>query len=462
MKLPKIWGKRQGVDLILGLQSYSVPFILLLFTVISAQAQVLPTAATQAQSASGQFTVIAPPQNYHPASYSGTNANVIRLEPAMVAMSAERIRQSVWRELGVTGQWQHKIFVSLYAVTPWTGQNISISTDLRSSGWSYRISIPNQITRERYLRVMTQMILLELANRSASLRSAEIPAWLSDGLAFQMLANNSDDLILTPPRHNIGGIFLTPSRSESQRVSSVERAHKILFGEIPLSFEELSWPTDSQLDGPDTPRFMACSQLFTRRLLDFQDGQRSLRDFIRALPGYLNWQMAFLATFKKHFSSPLEIEKWWALQASEFSGRDLIQTWTYEESWNKLSAAVHEPVSVHDAPDELPVSSEVSLQTIIRDWNGTKQRDALQNKMNELDLLRNRIAPELAGLATEYRQSLGQCIRQQSVVSQTWSKRGAPGLGGKNPLTNVKQFDVLDSRLEKLRPGVAPGRMVQQ
>ena len=442
MKHPETWWGRGCAGLVLFL------------AIVSAGAQTVPTASTYAQSASGQFTVTAPQQTYFPSPYSGTNTTIIRLEPAMVAMSAERIRQSVWRELGVTDQWQHKVFISLHVVTPRTGDRISISVDRAPSGWSYRVTLPDQISKERYLRAMTQLILLELANRSATVRSAEIPSWLSDGLAFHLLANNSDELVLTPPRQNIGGVFLSSISPEKQQVSSLERAHKTLLGEMPLTFEELSWPTGAQLEGSDTARFLACSQLFTRRLLELNEGRKCMREFVAALPGYLNWQIAFLAAFKQHFSRPLEIEKWWSLQAAAFSGRDLIQTWTYEESWTKLSAALREPVAVHSTPDELPVRSEVSLQTIIGNWNATRQREALQNRMRDLDILRSRVAPELTGLATEYRQSLDQSLRQQNLAGQSWSKRGAPGgFGGRNPLTTVKRLDVLDAQLEKLRPG---------
>ncbi len=441
MKHPETWWGQGCAGLVLFL------------AIVSAGAQTVPTASTYAQSASGQFTVTAPQQTYSPSPFSGTNTTVIRLEPAMVAMSAERIRQSVWRELGVTGPWQHKVLISLYGVTPWTGDRISISVDRAPSGWSYRVTLPDKITSERYLRAMTQLILLELANRSATGRSAEIPAWLSDGLAFHLLANNSDELVLTPPRQNIGGVFLSSISPEKQQVSSLERAHKTLLGEMPLTFEELSWPTGAQLDGSDTARFLACSQLFTRRLLELNDGRQCMRELVAALPGYLNWQIAFLAAFKQHFSRPLEIEKWWSLQAAAFSGRDLIQTWTYEESWSKLSAALREPVTVHHAPDEMPERSEVSLQTILRDWDATRQRAALQRKMGDLDVLRQRIAPELTGLATEYRQSLDQALRHPNLTTQAAARRGAASPGGRNPLNSLKTLDSLDARLEKLRPG---------
>ncbi len=85
---------------------------LLLLVRAGANGQVFPTASTSAQSASGQFFVTAPRQinASRPAAYHlSTNASLVRLEPTVVAISAERVRQAVWRELGVTGKWRHKI-----------------------------------------------------------------------------------------------------------------------------------------------------------------------------------------------------------------------------------------------------------------------------------------------------------------------------------------------------------------
>ncbi len=62
----------------------------------------LDTAFTRS-SVSGQFVVIGvePVLVVQPPAFAVTNAELVRLEPALLAVSAERIKQPLWRQLGV-------------------------------------------------------------------------------------------------------------------------------------------------------------------------------------------------------------------------------------------------------------------------------------------------------------------------------------------------------------------------
>lgn len=414
-------------------------------------AQGLPSAPETVRSVSGQFTVFPPRYpNLRPPPISG-KANLLTLEPTLLAVSAERIKQVVWRELGVSGQWQNRIVIKLRTARQ-ADELVGIESERAQLGWNYRVEMPDQITSERYLRAVVQVVLLELANRSAREQCAEIPVWLTEGLTYQLLANHSAELVLNTPRLNVNGITYNPVTTDIKRVSLLEKAHKVLLGETPLTFEELSWPAPGQIDGSDGLRYRASAQLLLRELLDLRGGKDCMREFVAALPNYLNWQMAFLQGFKPHFSRPLDIEKWWALQATGFAGRDLIQTLPYEESWSRLAAALSERVDSFGNTNELPTRAEVKLQTIVREWTPAKQEYVLREKLKELESLRLRIAPELAPLAIEYSAALAGYLKQQE----------APGLLGKHsPFASsqkraqrdlLKSLDVLDARVEKLKP----------
>jgi hypothetical protein len=429
--------------------------ISLVLMACGAGAQILPEAGTSARSVSGQFIVLAEQSLSHTRAslQAGTNADLVQLEPTLVAITAERVKQAVWRELGEPGPWRQRTTLVLHPART-ADDPVTLITGRSFSGWTCRVELPDQLPRERYLRALVQAVLLELANRGAGERSAEIPVWLVEGLSFQLLANQSDELILTPPRFAGRGVNFTPVAVEARRVSVLEKAHKTLLGTTPLSFEELSWPAPDQLDGPDGPRYRACAQLFTVRLLNLRSGPACLRRFLEVLPGYLNWQLAFLEGFSPHFDRPLEIEKWWSLQASEFVGRDLIQTWTYEDSWSKLADALVQSVDVFATTNALPTHSQASLQTILRDWKPADQKSVLRKKATELGSLRLRLAPELAPLAAEYQQALESFLSwHEPPASIGRLEIPSSGLAAKRAQHEaIERLDRLDARLARMNP----------
>jgi len=417
-------------------------------------AQILPPPSTTVRSLSGQFIVFgARTPAVRPLPRGMANASLVSLEPTLVTVSAERIKQAVWRELGVTGSWQNKIAITLRPAR-YADEPVNIVSDRSMGVWNYRVTMPDQISRERYLRAMVQVVLLELANRAAGERPAEIPAWLVEGLGYQLLAGHGPDLVINAPRLSMNGVtYNPPVTTDARPISSLEKAHKILLGDTPLTFEELSWPAPGQIDGNDGPRYRASAQLFTCELMKLRGGKECMREFIAALPAYLNWQMAFLQGFKSHFTRPLDIEKWWALQSTGFVSRDLIKTWTYEESWNKLATALAAQVDVFRNTNEMPARAEVTLQTIVRDWAPAKQEAVLREKVAELESLRSQIAPELVGLTAEYSQAMNTYLKQRDWTVYS-SQKGGVTLN-KNPRGQrelLKRLDALDARLAKIRP----------
>ncbi|MEY4387572.1 MAG: hypothetical protein RLY20_2855 [Verrucomicrobiota bacterium] len=408
---------------------------------------------TPARSVSGQFAVF-PPVTSGPrtAARAVAATNQISLDPTLVAVSAERIRAAVWRELGYKGQWESKISIVLRRARS-GDETTGILSDRSIGGWNYRVTMPDQISRERYLRTLVQVVLLEFANRSARERSVEIPVWLTEGLAYHLLVNNQAELIIDTPKLNANGVTFSPVVTDARRLSALEKAHKTLFGETPLTFEELSWPAPGYTEGPDGPRFRACAQLLACDLLNLRGGRDCMRNFIAALPAHLNWQMAFLEGFKPHFKRPLDVEKWWALHSTGFANRDLIQTWTYEESWNKLTAALTETVSVYGTTNELPMHAEVRLQAVVRDWDPAKRDEVLRRKLRELEAIRVRLAPELAGICGEYIQTINSHLGSSPASATTGNTRRAPFESSPRQSGKlIDQLDGLDVRVKKLRP----------
>ena len=95
----------------------SVLFFVVFFlpAVAAAQLQMLDTAVTRS-SASGQFIVVGVSQPSALPPGAGTNGDLVRLDPALLAVSAERIKKPLWHELGVdaAAPWLGRIYLVLH------------------------------------------------------------------------------------------------------------------------------------------------------------------------------------------------------------------------------------------------------------------------------------------------------------------------------------------------------------
>jgi hypothetical protein len=379
-------------------------------------AQGLPPGTIHARSASGQFMIYSLPSA--PQDWIGnfeTNQSFARLAPTLLPVSCERIKQILWRTLGETGPWRGRICVVMRPARS-TDDMVTITSEQFRDGWQYRIELPDFIERSRYVRGLVQALLLELANRDAIGHSAEIPAWLLEGLAQELLvSNNRDEIIPPPPRPATDGsrIPSTYTFVNARFPNPLQQAHKELSGAVPLSFQELSWPSYDQLNAPAIGLYRDSAQLFVNRLLGLKTGRSCLHAMLRDLGQHYNWQFAFLRAFSPYFQRPLDVEKWWALQAVTFTGRDLAQNWPPQESWQKLDEVIRSEVQVRVGTNDLPLRVAVSLQTMIQEWEPARQGQAFEDKLHELELLRPRVAPGLIPLIDEYHRVLSSYLQGQ-------------------------------------------------
>ncbi len=303
---------------------------------------------------------------------------------------------------------------------------------------------------------MVQVLLLELANRNAGDRSAEIPVWLIEGLSQELLASKETEIILPPPATTVNAISLVSTNVSAQKTDPLAQAHRLLRAHPPLTFEELSWPGEDQFSGELNEIYRCSAQVFVDELLRLKDGRACLRATLTELPQHYNWQLAFLRGFRAHFERPLDIEKWWALQLVHFTGRELTQTWAADESWEKLDQTIRSAVQVRAGTNEIPAHTEVTLQTIIRDWDRARQTPALQAKLRELELLRLRVVPDFVPLVDDYRHVLEAYLQERDKARLALLFRKQPS-GERAAEEAIRQLDALDAQREALRPGKANG-----
>ncbi len=418
-------------------------------------AQPAASGPLSARSSSGQFIVYGgrsfplPPEM----SELATNRDYVQLEPTLATVSCERIKEMLLRELGSTASWRGNIYLVLYPARG-AADTITVTSERFKDGWRYRVDFPDVLERSRYVRVLVRVLLLEIANRTAQGRMAEVPLWLIEGLSQMLLASNEIEIILPPPRGRANGLSVSTTVLNERRHSLLEQVQKKLRGRPPLTFEDLSWPNGDELSGDTGDLYSGSAQLFVGELLRLPDGRDCLRTMLAQLSQHYNWQMAFLRAFHAYFDRPLDVEKWWALSVAEATGHSLAQTWMLEESWQKLDGAVHAAVQVRTDADQLPMHADASLQTIIREWDTARQTQALNNALLELTLLRLRIAQEFVGLVQDYCQTIETYLQERDHTRSFFTTKNA--VRRRAAEAAIRQLDALDARREALRPAPKP------
>jgi hypothetical protein len=424
-----------------------------------AAVQAPPSDLLSARSFSGQFIAFAGRSASLPPALLklATSQNYVQLEPTLVTVSCERIKQLLLRELGSTAPWHGTIYVVLYPAKA-ASDTVTITSERFKSGWQYRVDLPDLVDRSRYVRVIVQVLLLELANRTAQTRPAEIPVWLIEGFGQLLLASNEVEIILPPPQTTPSGLNISTTQVATRRENLLQQVQKKLRGRPLLTFEELSWPTDLGLNGEAGEVYRASAQLFVGELLRLPDGRACLQAMLAQLPQHYNWQFAFLGAFRGHFERPLDIEKWWSLAATQAGGREPTQIWPPEASWQKLDQVVHSAVQVRTGTNDLPLHAAASLQQVLREWDTARQLEALNRVLRELGLLRLRIAQEYVGLVSDYSQTIETYLKQRDRGASGFlsSKRAAQRRAAADA---IQQLDALDARREGMRPAPKPANV---
>jgi hypothetical protein len=396
---------RQGCAVVIGL----------MLSLAAARAQAPFSAPNDVRSVSGQFIVSsvagrAPVFRSDPALAS---TNLLHLEPALLAVAAERFKISLWQQLGLKSDasWSGKIFLVLHPARS-ADESVTITTSPFLKSWNYRVEFPDALAPTRYARALSAVLLLELANRSVPVsgHAAEIPAWLVDGFAQQILAADREKVILSAPVKKSGGLPAGRLDQADHDFDPFANTRRILQNAPVLTFEQLSWPTEAQMNGADDGAYFASAQLFLHELLALKNGPAKLRSLLAHLPSYLNWQTAFYDAFRDDFKRPLDVEKWWALRVVNFAARAPGPRWTTAVSRDRLAGLLSVPVEYRSDANVLPTHAEISLQAALQNLNPPQRDTVLRTKLRDLALVELRLAPPYGELADGYRLALADYL----------------------------------------------------
>jgi len=316
------------------------------------------------------FLIAAPPPT------PSAPTDKIPLEPALLVVSCERVKELFLTELGLSDDWTGKIDLIINSSLK-EEREPSLTAIHNLDGWSYELELPKRIPPQILVRAVIEALLAELANRHAGSQTADIPFWLVDGLSAHLQAFNLPTYIVRPNVQSAGYQKLT--------IEGMEEVRTVLRQRAPLTFQQLSWPEQADVVGKDEAVYRSCAQLLFESLLQLDDGRDCLHRMLEEMPKHLNWQTAFLLAFHSHFARLLDVEKWWGLNCVSFTASDLTAPRTAQTCWHKLQDALDVPVEVHIAPTRTPTQARLTLQEVILQWDAVSARAALQRTVRELE-----------------------------------------------------------------------------
>jgi hypothetical protein len=389
------------------------------------------------RSRSGQFLVRGLPVQTPAGGLTRTSSvSYVRVDPAALAVSLDRIRQAVLGELKLNAAWVGAISVT---VRPGQAANEPIDVlHLRyADRWGYRMSVPDPVDRARLLEAVVMVLLQEFADRQAESRTAELPPWLAKGLAAHLRATTLAELTLEPQ---------TSAYGEGRKADPLRHVRPRLRAEPPLNFDNLCWPASETGTEADAGLYEACAQLFVYELLRLRDGATCVREMLTLLPTYYNWQTAFLDAFQRQFRSLKDVDKWWSLKVVEVTGREPDAQAARAEGWRLLDEVLGTTVEVRLTTNDLPAQTSVRLQSIIAEWDGAQQEPLLREKIRLLGALRWRVSGETQRLADGYRATLEAYLRNRSKPGGGNSKLAIAPSQKINLRGAVKRLNELDAR----------------
>jgi hypothetical protein len=213
--------------------------------------------------------------------------NLVRVDPTLLAVSAERIKKAVLDEIGARDQWRDRIALNLHH-TQGMGDRVTITPVRFDRDWLYRVDVPDFMDRGQLVSAIVQVVLLEMVNRPTT-QSVELPAWLVQGMTREVQFSAQNELVVEPPKQKPGADPYRFVFNSGRRADPLLQAHEKLLTVPPLTLEQLSWPGEWQFTGAAAEAYSCSAQLFFHDLLALPDGRVAMRNFARISRASAPW-----------------------------------------------------------------------------------------------------------------------------------------------------------------------------
>jgi len=338
-------------------------------------------------------------------------AEIVYLDPALLAVTCERVKQTLAKELGWDNRWRGTIFIDVHPLK-FDNEQPELHPFRTTEGWRYRVSVPDEINRTHLLETIVEALLTEFADRSEKDLSAELPPWLAEGLTAYLINGPLGDVALQANAMNVGHrVRNDPVDAIRDRIREVGS----------LSIDQLNWADFDENDPKAADAYHQSAHLFVRELLKLRGGPDAISAMLAELPEHLNWQTAFLRAFDAHFHRMVDVEKWWALRVTQMKTRDSSVFWANAQAQQKFEEILYTPMQV-SLPGEEPHMAPVALQTVINEWDFKQQAPLLQTKLKQLQMSRVHLGPEIGTLVDGYYAVLAKYLTERSHPRKLFRK----------------------------------------
>ena len=397
-------------------------------------------------SSSGQFVVRGPAIAQVPNNSGLDDSTLIELDPNVLAVTCERIKQALLRELTLADLWRGRVYLEINSALS-TNQAPIVFAKPFLDGWQYQVELARSTEKPKLVSGLVQVLLMEIANRNAGARSAEIPLWLSEGVAQTLVRQSEADLVVPHPQRNFNLVNLSWQERQAARRDPLGEARERLQTHAAFSFTKLGDGLPNSAPEETWKTFQASAHLFVNELLRLPGGRPRVVEMLYELPFYLNWQSAFLNAFGRLFPRLLDVEKWWAVTLTHFTGQDPSQAWAMPVALQKLDEALHPPVLVTASHKDMPQRARMSAQRIINEWDYLRQRIVLKGVTAQLFSVRLKSPPELVALVEEFRATIENYLAKRDQTGMARLLPGLPPMRADFLVADVvKKLDALDAR----------------
>ncbi len=370
-----------------------------------------------ARSLSGQFVVSGgqvPEARIGIIPELSAGSEMLELQPQWLAVAAERVKRAVLARFDSPDRWRGKIHIEIKTGRDMRNVPIRIVPVLMPAGWSYRMDVPEEVEWKRLVRALVEVVLLEVANRDAGDRVGLPPLWLNEGMTGLVLAEGGRDLVIEGH---------TAVLRNERKPGALAEVRRVLAGRPPLLFGDLSFPPETLANDPaGWMQYQASASLLVHELMLDGEGIAAMGRFLQVMPRYLNWQTAFVEAHRNRFLSLLEVEKWWAVNATHVMSRDPALLWSREASLSHLTGMLSENATIR-TDGRADQRQLVPLSEVVVKWDAAVQREVLNRKREQLRELYRHAPSDLLPLVTEFNEVLAEYLDARYQVESGGLRR---------------------------------------
>ncbi|MDI9400781.1 MAG: hypothetical protein ACOX2U_02515 [Limisphaerales bacterium] len=364
----------------------------------------------------------------------------VRLDPATAIVVCERIKQIFLQELGMTDQWRGLIEVEIDFYPRGLQRPITLSHRLMNDGLHTQLKVADEVTPHRFVQALTQVLLLEMANRNITQKQmTDVPLWMLEGMTQLIMQRSGPALFPTqgaPKTFSI--IAANPVKDAKARLRTLIE---------PPTFDFLANPGPEAMRGINWLVFQDASLVLTCELLNQPDGRSHYYRTLIGFKNYLNWQLAFLKAWENQFETMTDVEKWWALIMVTSQKESGLHGWSLTQSLEKLDQILSEAsVTTIYQLHQPKRPSTVHLQQIAENWTPNVQTYFFERVAAQLKAFELVAEPRVSDLAKRYRTTILDYIRQPRLY--VFFGKDAPSRADLKLLR--KRFNYLDREREGL------------